>query len=329
MIKQHAVTLSDLEIVSVNSARDFSGTEYRVKIGGDTFVATNRFWSSFGSRYLINRDMFRFFTPAEVLNRCIEKKGNTECIVTSFNGELHAMVDPKATIMKHSDVEEILGEGVQIIGSMFTLERDFPNMKLKINEEPFTYRSRFEIPIDGYGNTTATSGLLRLACLNGAVASTRLTETVFKLTGDHNGALRRAVDTYQNDVGFEHAEKRMSIAMKTNASLNEITYCSKAVQDSGLGEYLPAFNKATGNLHAVYGMSSFGGLSERKRSLVPSECTVFEAMNLLTELSTHMAEPHHKIHLHRAIHHMLGKNEFDLEGISAPKKKVFTARYFG
>lgn len=324
MIKTHTLALSELQIVKGNKEKEFN-----IKIGDEVFLPNSRFWSSFGSKFLINRDMFRFFEPAEVLERVIEKNKDAVCKVTSSNNTLHAMVDEKTGILTEDQVNEIFKGRVQVVGSKFLHEVEFKE-KVMINSEGFNYRSRFEVPIDGYGSSSAVSGLTRLACLNGMIASTKITETIIKLGGkdDLVHSLNRAYSTYSNEDGFDYVEKRTNASMTCNASLNEVEYASKAVNYCSQ-QIVNNFTMAVGNLKQRYGTTSFVSLSDRKKSLVPTDVSVFELINMLTEISTHLAKPEENIHLHRAIHHLLGKKEFDLEGISEFKNKEgFVDRYF-
>lgn len=343
-VKTHEIDLNDLKIVRLNGESDkMNLTEkerFAVQIGDSQYKPTQRFWSSFGSKFLINRDMFRFFEPEEVLERVI-KKGNNQAIkVTSYDGELHAMVDAKKQIITLDQVRDILENSgievpsdnraknkVEIVGSSFLLDREFDGMTFKIGNEEFRCRTRFDIPIDGYGDASAVAGLTRLACINGMIASTNISETILRLQGDMLGSLRRAVDTYQNDDGFKAAELRTRIAMETVASVNEVMYCRKALQERH-GQLIPRFDRITGDLSTRYGKTSFNSLSDRKKSLVPSEVSVFEVINCLTETASHLSRPDERIALDRAIHYMLGKKEFDLEGIQNKAKDKFTARYF-
>jgi len=343
----HEIELQDLKIVRTKTG-ETEKDKFAVQIGNNQYVPTQRFWSSFGSRFLINRDMFRFFEPEEVLERVIalnskQSKENQAIKVTSYNGELFAMVDAKKQIFTLDQVKEILESAgsnvaprsrfdktkneVEIVGASFLLDREFDGMSFKIGNEEFRCRTRFDIPIDGYGDASAVAGLTRLACINGMIASTNISETVLRLQGDILGSLRRAVDTYQNDDGFRAAELRTRIAMETVASVNEVMYCRKALSDKH-GSLLPKFDKITGDLSTRYGKTSFNSLSDRKKSLVPSEVSVFEVINCLTETASHLSRPEERISLDRAIHYMLGKREFDLEGIQSKTKDKFTARYF-
>ncbi len=341
-IKTQKIELSDLKIVRTQNENDREN-KFAIQIGDGMYTPTQRFWSSFGSRYLVNRDMFRFFEPEEVLERVIKKNGNSECKVTSYNGDLFAMIDAKKEVITHDQAREILENGakiqklsgrdsvkskVEVVGASFLLDREFDGMSFKISNEEFKCRTRFDIPIDGYGEASAIAGLTRLACINGMISSTKITETILRMQGDMLGSLRRAVETYQNEDGFRAAELRTRVAMETTASVNEVMYCRDALK-SRHAELAHKFDRITGDLSTRYGKTSFNTLSDRKKSLVPSDTSCFELVNCLTEVASHLSTPESRIDVDRAIHYMLGKKEFDLEGLQVSKKKDdFTARYF-
>jgi hypothetical protein len=222
--------------------------------------------------------------------------------------------------------------------------------ELNIAGDKYEPRFCLRTPIDGYGNPAIYLELMRLVCLNGAVAMSSAFRTEIPLgksdKGDVEDAVTRMIQTYSNDEGFAAVATRIEQAAKSWASIHEARSLYEVLNktcpytvglaDMRLGtefenmyavdvpkgkeeraknmDIHSRFGALIGDMTKVYGLTQLNALSERKASTLPVICTVNDMINFATEVATHHVKgPLAKSNLQGWVGTTLSK-ECDLEG---------------
>jgi len=86
---------------------------------------------------------------------------------------------------------------------------------------------------------------------------------------------------------------------------------------------LRAYSQLTGDLCSIYGLTHLDALSRKKMQQLPARCSMYELMNLTTEVATHFCDARNGRLLHAEMGNMVSC-EYDLEGTKVPGgKEVF------
>lgn len=322
----------DIELSEITVGKS-KGKEYDLSVGDSNVITTPRFWRSIGQKFRFNRDMFRYFTPAEVLNRVSDSnEGKTKlrvCIDAPEKGTAKALgvSSPDKTVLQYDDLKEFYEEqGAEdlryndgIIKGVFTPSGG--DNSFKIGNDEFEHRYDLRIPIDGFGLPKTTLSLLREVCSNGMTALSPAFTNILKV-GDQDPmhGLVRAIESYKNDDGFSALENKMQSSQNALASVAEVQYVFRKLMTTECGsKVIKEFNMLTGNLEIMYGLTNVDSIGQKKLKLLPSNCTVYDLLNFVTELSTHHAKVGEKEILQTVAGTLLSQ-DYDLEDTADTKE---------
>lgn len=307
-----------------------------IKVGGKTFNTTQRFWTSFMARFGLSESMFRYFTHQEILDRICSKKPDTElrfCLDPSLSLAL-AVSSPKNAIVRPDTFREIAhkykGSDVQYARGVVLSTYMPPSgeRQTKIGPDLFANRFVVETPLDGYGKPSIYLSLLRQACSNGNVAYAPSFREDITLSEDPGYAIGRALESFDSDEGYSAVRQRYQVAQVTPASLWEcrkLFHALRRLDDPG-SAILKAYERVVGDVYGQYGVANFDQIVEKKLRLLPARCTVYDLLNLASEVATHHAKGLAGMPLQAWIGSVISE-EFDLEGTSEVKTDGFEATF--
>ena len=234
-----------------------------------------------------------------------------------------------------------------VITSMHSLAND---LDVKIGSEDHKQRISVHIPIDGYGAPAVYLALLREVCSNGMVAMSKAFKTQINIgkkdtSTDIEYSMERMFDSFSNDEGFDALIRRMDAARASKLSVREFEgarrFLSRIVPPKDennplrISPELRQFGTMAGSVQTRYGLSHLQQMTEKQLSLLETDMTVYEAINYLTEVTTHRLNPANRTHndinikIQGWIGSLIGK-QYDLENTidSASVKSEFKETYF-
>lgn len=343
--------IKDFEIEPIVSTKGKVSAGLITLAGEPNLKTSRRFWTSLQCRFGFSSNIFRYFTHREVFDRISEKAPDDRvryCVERNDKGAtLLAVTNPKAALVKHDDMIELLGK-YQTKETVYTDGIIRSTHAPKVGAQPFQvsgddFANQFVIdtPIDGFGKPNIYLSLLRMICTNGAVGygkAFRSEINIGKTDEDVRYALIRAMDGFNNEEGFQAMRSRFENAGKSWASVNECQKLYRALATlanrnelktigreavkmaDGSMEVLETanpifhnFHKMTGDLTQIYGLANLETLTTKRQRTLPASCKVYDLLNYATEVATHCAAPRGA----RALQAYVGdlvSNEYDLEG---------------
>jgi len=296
--------------------------------GSPWLQSTGRFWGSLFSLFGISGNIFRFFDHQEVLDRICERRGSTDIrFCTSPGGEALAVSSIKREpvsvpsvrklVRKHSPREVSYQNGVVSM----TMVPKSGAKEMRIGPDAFRHEYVVDVPVDGYGGPSTHLSMLRIVCLNGAVARVpEFRSDIVTGKEDPVHALSRALDTFDSEEGFSALRQRYESAQRSPASVRECLSIQRILKEAGTGA-VARYEAAVGDLRGLYGMTNLNGLPEKRQRVLPAKCTVYDLINVASETTTHDARSKATVLLEAWIGGIL-REEFDLEGVS-PRGKDF------
>lgn len=227
------------------------------------------------------------------------------------------------------------------------------NNKFQILGDSFENRFVIQTPIDGFGTPSAYLSMLRMVCTNGLVAMSKTFRTDIPTgKGEDNvmPSILRVIDGFNNEEGFVALRDRVEKAGKSWLSIYEYQQLYRVLlsiyggaeietgepprgsfiekmlrrnndelmgvaepEEIGKSHILTAFYRMGGNPQRRYGLANLEALSSKRQRTLPVECTVYDAINFVTEVATHHSIPA----AHRKLQSWVGttiSEEYDMEG---------------
>jgi len=215
-----------------------------------------------------------------------------------------------------------------------------------VGGDMFRYRFIMSTAIDGYGSPNLYLSMLREICSNGVIGyakAFRSTLALGKGDDDVTPNLTRALDGFNNDEGFAALRQRIDAATQSWASVYETNTLyhllsklhgagqinvddptlldapstkkfMEADGESKVGSpVVRAYHGMTGDTSKLYGLANLDALSHKRQRTLPVRCTVYDALNLATEVATHYAEPNGARRLNAWVGTLIS-SEYDMEG---------------
>jgi hypothetical protein len=299
-----------------------------LKVGGQSFETTGRFWNSFMARFGLSESVFRYFNHQEVLDRICERKPDTELrfCLDPESKLAFAVSNPKSPVVRPDSFMEIArkyrGSDVQYARGVVLSTYVPPSGERQMSIGPDMFANRFivETPLDGYGKPSIYLSLLRQVCSNGAVAYAPAFRNDITLGDDPGYAIGRALESFDSDDGYSAVRQRFQAAQSSPASLWECRKLFQAVRkvDDKGSLILKAYEKVVGDIYGQYGVANFDAITEKKLRLLPAKCKVYDLLNLASEVATHRSTGTDSMALQAWLGSTISE-EYDLEGTSDKK----------
>jgi hypothetical protein len=207
----------------------------------------------------------------------------------------------------------------------------------KIGEDVHGGKIFLETPIDGYGKPNLFLMLLRFICTNGMIARTKAFKSQIILgKGAAADTLIRNVASFSNEQGFIALKDRLEAAQGSWASIHECVGMAKTIRQFTLEDFDPGFSASvpgavsdtsllrnnalrnlydlSGDLQETYGIAQVENLTEKQMRMAATKATVYDLINLASEMATHQLGDAAAGKLHAYVGRLIGSDIFDLEG---------------
>jgi hypothetical protein len=114
-------------------------------------------------------------------------------------------------------------------------------------------------------------------------------------------------DSFSNDEGFDALIRRLDTARRSKLSVREFENAQQFLSritapqthdpsnPLRLSPELRKFSGMAGNLHTKYGLASLQQMTDKQMGLLETDMTVYEAVNFMTEVTTHRLDSRKKL----------------------------------
>lgn len=325
--------LLDVGEMEVRKERDDKGREFvkNIRIGHEDFRPSSRFWTSLNARFGFSSNIFSLFDHHEVFTR-ISSRYPGEQLRVAINTDDNWLLGASSPSKPYAPADKLQGlmeqHGVSALEYADGIIRTWHSFKrsdgLEIGGDLHNHRFVMDTPIDGYGLPNIYLGLIRQVCTNGVIAMAKVFKTALKLGRGEDDVMfvvDRALDSFDNEEGFSALTDRLRAGTKSWASINEAAKLGSLLQklvdgQSGVlnQDVMGMFSDCVGDFSETYSLVSVKELSEKRMRLLPCKATVYQLINLATEIATHHTRD---VAARRKVHSFVGdlvSQEYDLEG---------------
>lgn len=251
------------------------------------------------------------------------------CVEQDENGgnRLLGVSNPTSTVVLYDELMELLekyeAENIRYHDGIIE-STHVPRVtnNFDVGGDMFSNRFTMNVPVDGYSAPSTYLSLLRQVCSNGMIGMAPAFRTTLALGKGNNADARytiaRTLDSFNHDEGFAALRQRMEAATHSWLSVNEQSTLQKTLvklhnngeiqlKDGSLSEtpdiakwadgeakgspLVRSFYNMTGDVAELYGLANMDALSIKRQRTLPVRCTVYDAINFATEVSTHYTNP--------------------------------------
>ena len=310
----------------------------KVSIDGREVTQSDRFWNSLYSRFGFGKNVFNYFSPAEVFDRISERRRDDDiqfCLIEDSNNSTRplalAVSSPDKPIIRLNEAADILSNGsdMNLLGGYVSSQyTPIGESQFEIAGDAFDPRYEVGIPIDGYGSAEATISCIRQICSNGMIGYGKVFSS--KIIGGKTvqGSRERLVkvcEGFGNDEGYDAFRRRFQSASESYASLREVSKVGNIVDaiightknvggDTGsLKKIVDNFERASGSPSSLYGIITDNAVSAKRLATLPTRTTVYDLINFASEIGTHYANDNQAKKINAALGSLISA-EYDLEG---------------
>lgn len=301
-----------------------------IELGGELVEPTPRFWRSFFTRFGVSDNTFRYFEPAEVVQRVSQRAPDDSiryCIQRDEQGQgkLLAVSNPRRPVITHGEICDLVSrydsrdmcyENGVVTSSHTPRSGDGT---FKIGDDSFQNRFVMETPVDGFSHPKIYLSLLRMICTNGAIGYSRAFRSDISLGKDISHCITRALESFDNGDGYAALRQRFESAQRSWASLNECVQLYKTLDKLTVARranrhgLVRDFCRMTGNMNEFYGLANLDALSTKRQRVLPARCRVYDLINFASEVATHHATAAGSQAMQAYIGTLIS-DEYDMEG---------------
>lgn len=330
-----SLRINDIHLIPTIDDETGKRTIEKVGIAGmGEMKVSQRFMNSLASITGINNKVYKYFDSQEVFERIIKQddarvrvsfdqdKGSIlGAVPFDSNGKTKAIfgVDMVQRLFNAGHTPDRMDYNDGIISLTYTTST---NSTISIGDDEHKKQFTLRIPLDGYGQARSILSILRVVCENGAMISSPLFNSSVALgDGQSIKPVTGFINNFNsNSDGFNIIEDRLNQAQVKSASVREWNDLYKALGegDGGSSKYWGTMHEMAkfGNVSLMdkYGLATFDTITSKRQSLLPVNCSVYDLLQLSTEVGTHHAEGNARL---KAKLDMFNANmllsEFDLE----------------
>lgn len=307
-------------------------------IDGERFKLTPRFHKSLASELGVPYGVFDLFRPEEVMQRAAKVRPDLKLRVTLDRecGEVLGVAERRGVPLPVRYVANTLHDDSRL--QEMTYKDGVITAKLAMdeawkvpNDSEYNIHVQCRIPVDGVGSPYMTLATLRLVCTNGAVAEAPIFRTKMEIKDNDGSHFARLLKSFDNPQGVELLQERMIQAAETKASVGEFYALETAIR-----KVVPAghdqlvlcdrLHEMASNPCVRYGVTELAKIGQKKRGLLPVDCSVSDLLNFASELATHHGDIASDLKpLHAYAGTLLAKG-FDLEDLYPNAQR--TSRFY-
>jgi len=333
-IKSATLPMADITYVPPTKTKPATITAEGVE-----FTSTDRFRTSLLGLVGQSNSIFRLFTPEDVFNRFQEVNGSKVVNVNyeEETGRAISLTNGNKRILDFNQIrEDVIGDAPvsYLDGVIQVMLEPFRTEGFMVNNDNHLPRISLHVPLDSYGGVQSFLSMLREVCSNGMVAMGQAFRYSVKIGDTDNpiATLRRFKNSFYDEDGYSDLRNRLEASGKTSASISEFSRLLKLTTASanfsvGL---LGKIEKSIAETQSYYGLSALNAIDEKRARLTPSLLSVYDLINMSTELSTHVTDsPALGSRLQALVGDLLS-NQFDLEGLESATDTsgVFAPTFF-
>jgi hypothetical protein len=296
-----------------------------ILLEGVGLKSTSRFRNSMLGLIGQSNSIFRLFSPEDVFTRFQEVNGS-KIVNVNFEeetGRAISLTNGGKSILDFDTIRnEVIGDAPVSYddGVIRAMLEPYRTEGMLINNDEHLPRLSLHIPLDGYGGVQSFLAMLRQVCKNGMVAMGQAFKYSVKIGDGDNpiATLRRFKNSFYDEDGYSDLRSRLEVSGKTAASVSEFSRLLKLTVASNFSLALvERIEHAVAETQAYYGLSALNAIDEKRARLTPSLLSVYDLINMSTELSTHITDsPYMATRLQGLVGDLLSK-QFDLEGLEA------------
>lgn len=332
-IERGVATLKDFKVQHVKAATKADRLPKTLTLKDREFRASQRFYGSLLSRFALSDSIFQYYSPEEVFARVSSVRGDDPIRYTvekNPDGDvLLAVTAPTANAIELPQIEQLFAGHKAIETSYYDgiVQAKFlpagKDERDMIGDDEFQKRFALEVPIDGWGDPSTYTEMLRLICENGMVGRAAAFRQTINPGKDPMATLDRTLSTFSS-AGFQAFRERLERAQFSPASVREAQWLRSLMVKHPVGAHLLTtgrYDKLVGDFTSMYGLTNTSRVSTKRQSLLDAKCRVYDLINFVTELSSHHS---YDFREQRAYMSFLGQllcNDYDMEGATDKKVK--------
>lgn len=296
-------------------------------VDGENYKPSGRFVRGLASRLKVPTSVFGLFSPQEVIDRAADRVPNLPLRLTVDHTKHQALglVEGKGKVLPIGQITGILRNDERLT----KLEYEDGVIHATLNQPDewdipgdSEYRVQIccQVPVDGMGQPEINLATLRRICSNGAVARETVFRTKMEIKDNSGLHFHKLLRSFNNRNGVELLQQRLMEAYETKASVGEVmavdSMLCKQISDRHARMLLrEQLLNLAGNPCVRYGVVDLSTISEKRRALLPTSCSVADLLNFTSELGTHHRDLlKNAMPLQSFYGHTLA-NGFDLEGL--------------
>lgn len=305
---------------------------------GEKFSLTPRFHKSLASQLGVPYGVFNLFEPQEVMERAAKVQPDLKLRLTVDCKDMKALgvSERKGVPVPVRYIIDILRSdprtrAITYKDGVMSAELNLGEKWEVPNDSEYHVHVQCRIPVDGVGSPTMNLATWRQVCENGAIAEAPIFRTRMEIKDNDGGHFGRLLRSFSNPEGVELLQERMTEAAETKASVGEFYALEEIIRKvvpAGHNQLLlrDRLHEMALNPCVRYGVTELGKIGQKKRGLLPVDCSVSDLLNFASELGTH----HRRIitdmkPLHAYTGTLLAKG-FDLEDLYPNAQR--TSRFY-
>lgn len=276
------------------------GPELRaLRFDGEDYAVTPRFLKGLAQRMRVPLATFELFTPGEVLRRAAQVHPELPLRLTLDRRGKQALglVERAGEPLPVAQIERVLR------GDPRLLEFEYENgdflALLDMGEEweipsdsAYRMRIRCRVPVDEMSEPEIHLATFRQICSNGLVAEVAAFRSKMQIKDKGGAHFARLLSSFSNPQGVETLRDRLLAAQSTKASVGELLSLDGLLRETLADRreqmlVREALMERAGNPCVRYGVADLSSIGQKKRALLPTECSVADLLNMASEISTH------------------------------------------
>ena len=306
--------------------------------GGEKYKLTPRFHKSLATQMGVPYGVFNLFSPEEVMERAAEVQPDLKLRLTvdCREGKALGVTERKGVPVPIRYVMNTLGNDPRLTeiayrDGVLTAQLNLGEKWEVKNDSEYHIHVQCRIPIDGVGKPEMNLATWRQVCENGAVAEAPIFRTKMEIKDNDGSHFARLLKSFANPEGVELLQERMTQAAETKASVGEFYALEELVRrviPSGHNQLTlrDRLHEMASNPCVRYGVTELGKIGQKKRALLPVDCSVSDLLNFASELGTHHAKIISDVKPLNAYAGTLLAKGFDLEDLYPNAQR--TSRYY-
>lgn len=297
-VDYHPIKLSDLVIEQVGD-KDFSVSTSSKSL--EKSKAGQRFFQSLSRKTGINKDFFKIFSPAEVLDRVVEIEGDQELVLASDSFGALAVSRPQETLIH-------LNDALSVIESHSPTDVDYYDGEIRarfkpsksggdteVTREVYSKLFQLNIPVDGFDLPSLSPIMIRQVCTNGLLAESALFTSQIKIGREDAGfTIDRALKAYNGDQHYSRIAELLTVSKSSWSSIAEVAHFEKLLLKSKIdfricSKMLNIIWEMAGKSAALYHREHQGKNPKMSRK-IQTNLNRYDLINMITEASSHLVE---------------------------------------